>query len=94
MDISTPKKAPKAKATPKTPEQRQRERRERFLKLAPARVQKALAALRNAGRCGNQAGYSYTPEEAAKILGALSDALTEVQDAFAQKSSGKTTFSL
>ena len=94
MDTSTPKKAPKTKAPPKTPEQRQRERRERFTKLAPARTKKALVALRNVGRCGNQASYSYTPEEAGKIIGALSDVLAEVQDAFAQKSSGKTTFTL
>ena len=94
MDTPTQPKQKKQKAAPRTPEQRQRERRERFTKLAPARVNKALAALRNVGRCGNQAGYSYTPDEAAKILGALSDALTEVQDAFAQKSSGKTLFSL
>lgn len=87
-------KPKKQKAPPKTPEQRQRERRERFTKLAPARTQKALTALRNVGRCGNQASYSYTPEEAAKILGALSDVLAEVQDAFAQKSSGKTVFTL
>ena len=94
MDISTPKKAQKQKAPPKTPEQRQRERRERFTKLAPARVTKALTALRNVGRCGNQASYSYSPDEAAKIIGALSDALAEVKDAFAQKSSGKATFTL
>ena len=94
MDTPTQPKQRKQKAAPKTPEQRQRERRERFSKLAPARVNKALTALRNVGRCGNQASYSYTPDEAAKIIGALSDALTEVQDAFAQKSSGKATFSL
>lgn len=94
MDPQTAKKPKAPKAPPKTPEQRQRERRERFAKLAPARVNKALTALRNVGRCGNQASYSYTPEEAAKIVGALSDALAEVQDLFAQKSSGKTLFSL
>lgn len=94
MDTPTTVKKPKQKSAPKTPEQRQRERRERFAKLAPARVNKALAALRNVARCGNQASYSYSPDEAAKIMGALSDALTEVQDAFAQKSSGKTLFSL
>lgn len=94
MNETTTPKTRKPKAPPKTPEQRQRERRERFAKLAPARVNKALTALRNVGRCGNQASYSYTPDEAAKIIGALSDALTEVQDAFAQKSSGKTLFSL
>lgn len=94
MNETTQTKPKKAKTAPKTPEQRQRERRERFTKLAPARVNKALVALRNVGRCGNQASYSYSPDEAAKILGALSDALAEVQDAFAQKSSGKTLFSL
>lgn len=94
MDQQTQKKTKAPKGLPKTPEQRHRERRERFTKLAPSRVNKALTALRNVGRCGNQASYSYTPEEAAKIIGALSDAVAEVQDAFAQKSSGKTLFSL
>lgn len=94
MDQQTAKKPRAPKSPPKTPEQRQRERRERFIKLAPARVNKALTAIKNVGRCGNQASYSYSPEEAARIIGALSDALAEVQDAFAQKSSGKTLFSL
>lgn len=94
MNEQQTKPAKKPKPAPKTPEQRMRERRERFTKLAPSRTQKALIALRNVGRCGNQAGYSYTPEEAAKIIGALADALAQVQDDFAQKSSGKTLFTL
>lgn len=94
MDQQTAKKPKAPKAPPKTPEQKRIERRERFAKLAPARVNKALTALRNVARCGNQASYSYSPDEAAKIIGALQDALTEVQDAFAQKSSGKTLFAL
>lgn len=94
MDISAPKKEKAKRAPSKTPEQKQKERRERFVKLAPARTQKALIAMRNVARCGNKASYGYSPEDAAKILGALADALTEVQDAFSQKSSGKTLFTL
>lgn len=94
MDTPTTAKKPKQKGAPKTPEQRQRERVERFAKLGPARVNKALTALRNVGRCANKASYSYTPEQAARILGALSDALAEVQDAYSQRSSGKSLFSL
>lgn len=78
----------------KTPEQRQQERRQRFIKLAEARVNNALKRLAQVARLGNRANYSYTDDEAAKINAAIMDASVNVQDAFTQQSSDKPQFSL
>ena len=94
MESVKPVKVKKEKAPPKTPEQRQHERRERFTKLAPARVNKALVALNNVARCGNRISYQYTEEEAAKICETLLDAATAVRDAFTPSKGGKQLFVL
>lgn len=55
----------------KTAEERIQERRDRFLRLAPRRVQRAVKALDGVARLANRQSYQYTPEEAAKIRAAL-----------------------
>lgn len=78
----------------KTPEQRQQERRQRFLNLAEKRVNNALKRLVQVARLGNRANYSYTDEEAAKINAAIMDAAVNVQDAFTAQGGDKPSFTL
>lgn len=78
----------------KTPEQRQQERRDRFIRLAAKRVQRALDALTNVSRLGNRSAYSYTDEEAAKIVNTIYDSAVSVKDAFSETKGGKTVFTL
>lgn len=78
----------------KTPEQRQQERRDRFVRLAAKRVQRALDALANVSRLGNRVSYSYTDEEANKISNVVYDAAVAVKDAFTQTAGGKQVFTL
>lgn len=94
MDVQAPKKAPRAKRPSMTPEQRQAKRRANFRERVPKRINAIRHNMMHLCKLANRAYYSYSEEEAAKIIGALADALTEVQDAFAQKSSGKTLFTL
>lgn len=85
----------RSSTTPKkTPEDRQQERRARFVKLAEKRVRNALKALNNVVRCGNKAAYSYTDEEAEKISSTLYDAAVAVRDAFTSVKNEKHTFTL
>jgi hypothetical protein len=58
--------------------------RERFLRLAPPRVD---AALKKISLIGNLArnGYEYEPVEVKQMIGALEDAVAEVKQKFARK---------
>lgn len=94
MDPATTAKKPRTKRPSMTPEQRKESRRRNFLTRVPKRVNAVKHNLAALCKLANRAYYSYSDEEAQKIIGALTDALTDVQDAFAQKSSGKTLFSL
>ncbi len=94
MDQPTQQKTRKVKRPSMTPEQRKEARRRNFLTRVPKRVNMIVRNMEALRKLANRAYYSYSEEEAQRIIGALSDALTEVQDAFAQKSSGKTLFSL
>lgn len=48
-----------------------RDKRERFVDLAEARVRKATQMLRLIGNLSNTANYEYSQEDAQKILAAL-----------------------
>jgi hypothetical protein len=58
--------------------------RERFLRLAPPRVD---AALKKISLIGNFArhGYEYEPGEVKQMIGALEDAVAQVKQKFARK---------
>jgi hypothetical protein len=55
---------------------------ERFTRLAPARVSKALYSMRRLIPLGNRTNYEYTEEHTAKILKALADAYEDVKAAY------------
>lgn len=58
------------------------ERRDRFLRLFPRRVERLKQAVRNIMRMGNPASYQYTDEEAEGIVAAAKKYAAEIERAF------------
>jgi arginine repressor len=56
--------------------------RERFVRLAESRVAKAIKALRLVGNLSNKNNYSYTAEDARKIMSALERELRGLRQRF------------
>lgn len=81
----------KGKAPKMTPEQRAQEKRTRFLTLAPKRTSNALKQLANVERCFNKATYTFTKEEAGKIVKALWDSVDSVARAADKADDAKKT---
>jgi hypothetical protein len=73
---------------------KEEEKRDRFLRLAAPRVQRALHALVNVARLGNKQNYHYREDEAEKILTAISDAVDDVARAFTPGEKVKKSFTL
>lgn len=57
------------------------ENRERFLRLNPARTEKAVHAIQTLAQTGNRKTYEYTPEEAQACFGAIEEAARELYEA-------------
>jgi len=67
----------------------------RFHQLAEKRVIKAIKAIRLVGNLSNRTNYSYTDEEARKIVSALQEEISTVKKRFSEPgSSGEVTFKL
>lgn len=56
------------------------EKRKRFKRLAESRVNKALDAIRKLGNLSNRRVYDFEDAEAKKIIRALRDSVSEVED--------------
>jgi hypothetical protein len=56
--------------------------RDAFVRLANARVNKALESIRLVGNLSNKANYDYTDDDAQKILDALKISLAECRKRF------------
>ena len=56
--------------------------RERFLRLNPARTEKAVHAIQTLAATGNNKNYDYTEEEAQACFSAIEDAARELYEAF------------
>jgi hypothetical protein len=87
----------KAKRPPLTPEQqaaRQRVKRAKFVELVVPRVNKALARIRQVRNLASRATYDYTPEQAGRVLAALSEAVHETELAFAGRTVTSAEWSL
>ena len=59
------------------------DKRERFVALAEKRVTRALRDLRLVGNLANKNNYSYTEQDAGKIIGALDAELKVLKSRFA-----------
>ncbi len=67
-------------------------KREKFVRLAESRTDKAVQAIENIVSLSNPRSYDYNDNDIKKILGALREATNEVQLAF--KSKEKKSFKL
>jgi hypothetical protein len=72
------------------------EDRSKFVKLASARVSKALKDIQLIGNLSNRSNYDYTDEDVSKIFKALSDEISSCRRKFdnARNKGGKPTFVL
>lgn len=71
------------------------DKREKFVRLANQRVNKALDQLRLVGNLGNRSAYEYTEEDAKKIVKALQKSLDDAKSKLLGDSGGNSqTFSL
>lgn len=89
MPDKPPEKAaekPAEKSPPKT-------KRERWLELAPKRVENVLTALRRFGNCSNSSYYEWTEEEITHCLRTISFQMEAVIDEFTQKTGKGQPFS-
>ena len=73
-----------------------RNKRERFVELAQARVIKAVQTLRLIGNLSNQNNYDYSAEDAQKIMAALDGELRLLKAKFqtASRKNSKDEFKL
>jgi hypothetical protein len=63
--------------------------RERFLRLAPPRVDAAVKKISLLGNL-SRSGYDYEAQEVKQMIAALEQAVADVKQKFARKSTGKT----
>lgn len=72
------------------------EDRSKFVKLASARVTKALKDIQLIGNLSNRSNYDYTDEDVSKIFKALQDEITSCRRKFEQsrKKASGVTFNL
>ncbi len=56
--------------------------REKFVKLAEARVAKALKAIQLIGNLSNRSNYDFTDEDVSKIFKAINDEITSCRRRF------------
>lgn len=66
----------------------------RFIRVAPMRTNKVIAAVRNLAQTSTRASYSYTPEQAARIVAAVRAEADKLEQAFAAGGVGRSEFSL
>ncbi len=65
-----------------------RDRRQKFVELAEARVGKALKDLQLIGNLSNKAAYDFTDADVRKIFGALQKALDNAKGRFTRDGDG------
>lgn len=65
-----------------------------FKRLAESRMNKVLSGLDGVAKLSNKSAYEYTPDQVAKITGALKAAVERVEGAFAGKAATKGGFTV
>lgn len=68
-------------------------KREKFTRLAEARMNNALKQIELLGNLANTSAYEYSEEDVSKMLKTLRKAVSDLEDAF-EKTSKKRKFSL
>lgn len=59
-----------------------REKRQRFTKVAPRRVQKIINGLSSLGKCANKNNYAYTEAEVDKMFKAIKEQVRNTEAVF------------
>ena len=67
------------------------EKRAKFVRLAEARTQAALNAIRKIGNLSNSRSYQWDPSDIKKIAKVLQESIAEMERKFDPKSAGKQT---
>lgn len=63
------------------------DKRDRFVRLAEARVPKAMHSIRIIGNLANTGNYEYSEEDVRKIVGALQGAVNDLKRQFRDQGS-------
>lgn len=69
-------------------------KREAFIKLAEGRTNKAIDCIRKIGSLSNRGNYSYDNMQVNKIIAALKEAVSSVENQFKRDGSKKPRFKL
>lgn len=69
-------------------------KRERFEKVAVARVNRIIKDLKLLGNCSNKNNYEYSDKDVRKIFAAVDGEVKKMKAKFLGKSSGEDKFSL
>jgi len=88
----TPKTTQRDK--PEEPSRRGESRREKFKRLAQARVPRATSAIQSVGKLANKYNYEFDDADAQKIVRHLQNELDDLKRKFANSTSQKNKFSL
>jgi len=64
-------------------------KRANFIRLAEARVTKALKAIKVVGNLSNKANYEYTDQDIQKIINALQAEISTLRSRFKNKGTGE-----
>lgn len=90
ITMAKSKKSSAEQTTPaQTAEERKAAKRRRFERLCVKRVRKALKALDHVKACGNRQNYSYSEEEAERIVTALKHKVEDIASAYSQEGNGE-----
>lgn len=66
-------------------------KRENFVRLAEARVERALGAIRTIGNLSNRSNYEYSDVDVKAIISALQREVRELEQKFKQKDGSQGT---
>ena len=66
-------------------------KRENFVRLAEARVERALGAIRTIGNLSNRGNYEYSDVDVKAIISALQREIRELEQKFKQKDGSQGT---
>ena len=63
---------------------------DKFLRLAPPRVNKVIGSLQSLAKLSSRGSYEYTPEQVEKMFAAIKDTLAECEASFQPKEEKKS----
>jgi hypothetical protein len=89
VETETPRRRGRKPANTSAPPRHKKDARERFVRLAEARTNKAVKAIEVIGNLANRAVYPSTDDDAAQIIGELSAAVDKCKARFTNPETNK-----